>query len=134
MNQIKTDNKSLDHQAMDVLSILNRWSDRLEGHHSQKRETGRQPFRSPITIHIPGTENLPGECAEKNNFEAWARNISQSGLGFIYKGQIKASKLTICLNPKAEDECWFNVEIVRSRQVHNDFWEYGVKFIDKAEK
>ena len=129
----KTNLDPPDKEAIDVLSILDRWSGRLDGHCSQKRQISRRPFRSRITIYIPGADSLAGESAEAANFQAWGRNLSQTGLGFVYKGQIKSENLIICLDPDATGSHWFNAELVRSRQVHNDFWEYGVKFIGRAE-
>ena len=120
--------------AHEVLDILDRWSSRLQGHHTQKREYPRKTFRTQITVYIPGTEGLAGECAQASSFQVWARNISQNGLCFIYQGQLGiGEKLILCLDPEADGTHWFYAVLVRSRQVHNEFWEYGVKLTERAE-
>jgi PilZ domain len=120
-------------EALEVISMLDRWSDRLEGHYTQKRTSQRKSFRSRITIYIPSNDSLAGESEEATSFQAWARNISQSGLAFLYKGNIKLDKIIVCLDPDTKGIHWLNAEFVRIRQVHNDFWEYGVKFTGRQE-
>lgn len=118
--------------AEEVLDILDRWSERLSGHHTQKREHARKRFRSPITIYVPEAETVAGECAESTTVQAYSRNISSGGIAFVYPGQLKAEKVIICLDPDGAGSHWFHAEIVRSRQVHRDFWEFGAKFLERA--
>ncbi len=133
MSHLNVKMDSLEKESLEVISMLDRWSDRLDGHCTQKRKSSRKPFRSRITIYIPSSDSVAGESAEATNVQAWSRNLSQTGLAFIYKGHIKEEKLVICLDPDTTGSHWFNAEIMRSRQVHNDFWEYGVRLINRAE-
>ena len=118
--------------AQRVLEILDRWDERLAGHQNQKREFPRRKFRARATVYIPETEGMAGECAESASFEVWSRNLSQAGMAFIYRGQIKTKKIVVCLNPDSGGTHWYQAEIVRSRQVHNEFWEFGVRFTGAA--
>ena len=117
--------------AVQVLEILDRWDARLRGHHTQKREHTRMPFRSRLTLHINDSGMQAGECQEQSGISVWSRNISQSGVCFVHKGPLQADKVIICLDPDHECSHWYNAEIVRSRQVHNDFWEFGAGFVSK---
>lgn len=117
----------------EVLDILDRWSERMQGHQTQKRQHVRYVYRSRMTLYLPGSESLAGECQESTSVDVWCRNLSQGGLCFIYRKQLLANKVIVCLDPDQEGTHWFHGEIVRSRQVHNEFWEYGVKFAGRAE-
>ena len=119
--------------AARVLDILDRWDERLQGHQNQKRDFPRRKFRARVTIYLPETDGLAGECAESMHVDVWARNISQAGLAFIYQGQIKADKVVVCLDPDAGGKMWFQAEIVRTRQVHDEYHEYGIRFTGSAQ-
>jgi hypothetical protein len=115
-----------------VLDALDRWSERLDGRSSQKRQYPRKPFRSTITIHLPEEENAAGEVGNSDSFQAWSRNLSCGGLSFIFHRQIKREKFVICLS-NGKGPLWFNAEVTRARQVHEGFWEYGVAFKGRAQ-
>lgn len=118
--------------AFRVLEILDRWDDRMNRHQLQRREHTRKQFRVRMAVHIPAMSTVAGECTEAVAFDVWSRNISQSGACFIYRGVIKSKKVVICLNPDTGGSHWFQALIVRQRQVHNDFWEYGIRFTGPA--
>lgn len=120
-------------RAEEVLDILDRWDQRMQGHQNQKREFARRPYRTRMTLFIPGADSVAGECQESCSADVWSRNLSQGGLCFIYPNQLNIDKVIICLNPDQGGTQWFHAEIVSSRQVHNDFWEYGIKFAGRAE-
>lgn len=128
-----TGSRNLDLIATEVLDILDRWEDRIQGHHTQKREHTRRRLRNKMNVFLPGAESLAGECQEASSVEVWSRNISQSGICFIHPGQIKADRIIICLDPDRTGTHWFHADIVRSRPVHNDFWEFGARFIERAQ-
>ena len=119
--------------AQEVIVMLDRWSDRLDGHQSQKRESPRKKYHARVTVFIPESEGLAGECAESTTFDVWSRNLSQSGMSFVYRGLIKQDKIVICLDPAQGGTHWYQGLIVRRRQVHNDFWEYGIRFTGVAQ-
>jgi len=118
--------------ATRVLAALDRWSERLDGRSSQKRQFPRKQFRSMVTIYLPEEENVAGEMGDSDSFQAWSRNISCGGMSFIYHRQIKREKFVVCLN-NGKGPMWFNAEVTRARQVHEGFWEYGVAFKGRAQ-
>lgn len=118
--------------ATRVLDALDRWSDRLDGKSSQKRQYPRKSFRTIIMIYLPEEENVAGEMGDSDSFQAWSRNLSCGGMSFIYHRQIKRDKFVICLN-NGKGPIWFNAEVTRARQVHEGFWEYGVMFKGRAQ-
>lgn len=116
-----------------VLDMLDRWADRLNGHQDQKREFPRKRFRARVTVYIPETVGIAGESAEATNFQVWSRNLSQGGMSFIYHSHIKSDRIVVCLDPDKGGTHWYQGQLVRKRLVHNDYWEYGVKFTGTAQ-
>ena len=115
--------------AWSVMDMLDRWDARLQGHLTQKREHDRKKFRSLITVLYSTSD----ESDEAASIKVWSRNLSQGGMSFVYRGQIKPANVVVCLNPDQGETLWYQAEIMRSRQVHNDYWEYGVRFAGSAE-
>lgn len=128
-SKLKTESE----RAHEVLDMLDRWDQRMQGHQNQKRGFARRSYRTRMTLFILGGDTVAGECQEACSADVWSRNLSQGGLCFIYPHQLKTDKVIICLNPDQGGTQWFHAEIVRSRQVHNEFWEYGFRFAGRAE-
>lgn len=120
-------------RAAEVLDILDRWDQRMQGHQNQKREFDRRPCRTRMTLFIPSADSVAGECQEARNTDVWCRNLSQGGLSFVHPRQLKSDEVIICLNPNQGGSQWLHAKINRVRKVHNDFWEYGAKFTGRAE-
>lgn len=112
-----------------VLSMLQSWSDRFQRHVRQKRAHQRRPCNIKTTCVIPESKRVAGEVEDESFTEIWLRNISQGGVGFIAEGQLQTTNdlVIISLGPK-----YMLCRIVRSRQVHDGFWEYGVCFVEEA--
>jgi hypothetical protein len=124
-----TDKRS---EAEQVLEILTRWDQRMQGHQTQKRAANRVTFRAPVLLY-PRISTANSESAAAP-ITVWARNISPGGIGFIYKGRIDVKRIVVCLDPESGETAWFHAEVVRRRQVHNDFWEYGARFTGRASR
>lgn len=118
--------------AQRVLKILARWDERMRGRQTQKRSHERCAYPARMAVfHHEITTSL-GRRGEAVPITVWARNVSALGVGFIYKGQIPAKRIVMCLDPDTGGQTWLHVEIVRRRQVHNEFWDYGAKFVGRA--
>jgi hypothetical protein len=117
-------------EAQEVIDILHRWDVRMNGHQTQKRSNDRVPCSTRICVFYDprhGTAELG-----KSGVTAWARNVSSKGVAFIRKGRIEWKRVLICLDPDSGEATWIHAEIVRSRNVHNDFWDYGARFLRRA--
>lgn len=122
---------SIESNAQQVLESLDRWDNKMRGHCQQKRRHSRSKFREVITIYIPSCEETVGESPEMSVISGWARNISQSGLGFIFHKPIKDSEIILCLKNAKGKTVYMRAKVVRNRQVHQGFWEYGVEFLSR---
>jgi len=124
---------SLDRAAERVLDTLDRWSERLRGHHSQKRGQTRKSFRKKLTVYVPENEQEAGEAEDNTILETWLRNVSRSGASFVYHEPIRADEVIVCLDLGKGNCTYFRSRITRRRQVHEGFWDYGVKFLERVE-
>jgi len=122
----------LDRAAGRVLDTLDRWSERLRGHYSQKRGQTRKPFRKKLTVYVPENEQEAGEAEDNTILETWLRNVSRSGANFIYHEPIRADEVIVCVDLGKGNCTYFRSKIIRRRQVHEGFWEYGVKFLERV--
>ena len=123
----------MDKAAEDTLDALDRWSDRPQHHCTQKRKSKRNSFRHTISLFVCNSAKGAREVGEREMTEAYARDLSASGVGFIHPQNLPTDKITVCLSFKNNKCIYVNGKIVRRRKVHNDFWEYGVQFTDRAD-
>jgi hypothetical protein len=120
----------LEQDAIRVLDMLQKWDDRLRDHATQKRSSSRRPLKIKVTIVIPESRDEVGEVQDRSVTEVWTRNVSQSGLCFISCIPIKSktNEVIVSLGQK-----FLLSRIVRSRQVHEGFWEYGLEYLHEAQ-
>jgi hypothetical protein len=107
----------------------------LQGHHQEKRQDRRQRFRGEFLLRIPPAPDrrAPLGVQEPGVLRVRARNISSNGIAFLHTGRIFAEEVMICLNGNAAEPRWYLGNIVRRRQVQNEFWEYGVQLTGRCE-
>ncbi len=120
----------IEQAANRVLDMLQKWDDRFRNHATQKRNHSRRPIKAKITVIIPECKDEVGEIQDRSVTEVWMRNVSQSGLCFISYGPVKSKKGEIIVSL---GEKFMLSEIVRGRQVHDGFWEYGIKYLGQAQ-
>lgn len=120
-----------DYRAERAMEILDRWAERLNGHHSQKRSHSRVPLRTEIIVYVPDKQGSAGEFTDSKSFKAWTRNISSNGVSFLYSRYVKLEHFVVGLQT-GQGLIWFNAECVRCRQVHEGYWEYGVRLTERA--
>ena len=119
--------------ALRVLDSLDRWDERLNGSYSKEREHNRNSFRGMAIIVLPPIEGAVGKLAEPQKVQVWLRNISQGGLSCIYPGKITHQHVVVGVGTDPARIAWFHSEIVRSREVPEQFWEYGIAFRSRAD-
>src|SRR3990172_6913940 len=83
--------------ANEVLNSLNRWSQRIGDHFTEKRENIRNPYREQIMVYIPESKSTTGDERDQIVIQPWARGISSSGINFIYSDQIPVDRIIVCL-------------------------------------
>jgi hypothetical protein len=118
--------------AAQVLEMLSRWDDKMQGHQTQKRERQRSKYSARMAVYNHDVKPPHGQAPDDAPITVWARNVSALGVGFIYRGRIRSKRIVMCLDPETGGSTWMRAEIVRARQVHNDFWDYGAKFLGRA--
>lgn len=121
----------VDPKAARVLEMLERWNDRLDGRADHDRQHARQLMKSRIRIVLVGSGKEEG-TTDPESLWVWTRNISQSGICFIHDGLLDTDQIIICLQPK-EEKIYFRAQIVRRREVHEGFWEYGARLLSRAD-
>jgi hypothetical protein len=112
--------------------MLARWDDKMQGHQTQKRARQRTKYAARMAVYHHDVKPPHGQEPDTGPISVWARNVSAFGIGFIYKGQIRARRIVMCLDPDTGGITWMRAEIVRARPVHNEFWDYGAKFLGRA--
>ena len=117
----------------DTLDILDNWSNRLEGHCSQKRSAKRTKYRQLINIYVPNNEASAGEEDDFGMTVVVSRNLSRTGVSFLHSKILPADKIVVALSQDKENCVYMEGIITRRRQVHNDLWEFGVQFIGRTE-
>jgi len=123
--------EEIDRLAERVLATLQSWSDRFSNHVTHRRSYVRRGCLVKTSTIIPGQEHPRKESGSNAPIAIWVRNISSNGIGFISYGPIRADDQAIIvkLGPKN-----MLCEIVRGRQVHEGFWEYGSRFVKSLDE
>ena len=111
-----------------VLDSLDRQDERLNGHSCTQREHTRHGLRMMASVILPAVDPQ----SEPQKLKVWVRNISPSGLSFIYPELIDSKSLVVGINNPNGSITWFNAEVMRSRKASEDFWEYGLAFRERA--
>ncbi|HLJ11917.1 MAG TPA: PilZ domain-containing protein [Planctomycetaceae bacterium] len=120
--------------AQRVLDALDRADKRLIAHYSQHRDHARKKYRGIVTVLVPPEEFKPEDAIDEPvRFDAFARNISCSGLAFIYPGELRIRNLIVGLSPSPPQINWFTAEVVRTQRAQEGFWDYGVELTGRTE-
>jgi hypothetical protein len=127
-----------------VLSALDRWTARNDGHHTEKRSSRRFALRAPVNVV---TRHSGNGLAVR--IDAHTRNISVSGLAFVVPKRIQFAALggevltatslftpdtTIAVSLDRDGHAIRLIaKICRLRKVHDDLYECGVMFVGRQE-
>lgn len=135
MSYLSTENYSETQKrsAQRVLDSLDQLESRLQGHYAGKRRHSRVKFRGVAKICFRGPDQAVLDPATSELCVVHARSLSQSGLSFIYPGRIEEKSVLVGMELQSSELTWFVAEIVRQKEVPGEgFWEYGVKFLQRA--
>lgn len=117
-------------RAKRVVSMLQSWSERFDQHVTQRRSHGRKGCCVESMVLIPELRRTAGELGDQSLIQIWIRNISASGAGFVTEHKLPTEKKELILSLGTK---YFLCRIIRSRQVHDGYWEYGVQLIRETE-
>jgi len=123
-------NDDLHRMLEETLDTLDRRSERLAESHTSKRKHQRHPYRRPIVVCFP-EEETGDEPGKRTIIRATARNLSRSGLAFLYHELIKREELIVALRSPEETFLCLRAKVVRCKQVNQGVWEYGIRFLRK---
>lgn len=118
--------------ALRVMDTLDKWDERVGGVYAAQRKHTRNSYRALITIIVPPEFGSSDAASEPVRIQVWARNISQGGLSFIYPGKLSMKSVTLSVNSSSQTPTWFHADVVRAREVQDQFWEHGVAFRERA--
>ena len=121
----------IDLAAQRVLDQLERWERRLNGHYAQKRDHVRRPFRGKVAVFVPSPSHGITDLEHAEQVLVWARNVSQGGICFIANRVLPGDQIIVRLRFAGGSVADYRGRIVRRRQVHESFWEYGVEFCER---
>ncbi len=124
-----TPNPKIESAAQRVLAMLQKWDERFSSHATPKRKYERKPFQTTLMVVVPESKNVHGDVFPRRVIEVWTRNLSQGGLAFLTYGMIEtsASHVIVKLGQK-----YMLSKIIRHREVHEGFYEYGVKYVEEV--
>ena len=109
-----------------VLEILVRREDRNQTQYTAKRTHQRKDFHGTVEVRFP--EYLDADDRVPL-IRVRTSDVSASGIGFVYPGELDATKVQIGMTLPGREAVWFAGELVRAQHIPDEkFWEYGVKF------
>lgn len=114
--------------AAEVCRILNRWSGRLEGYQTNRRNHPRHPMQTRMQAYIQDTTFGADDAAWKP-VDIVSRNLSAGGIGLLAPNHLPAGKMIIRLAP----DTLVIGDIVRQRKVHRGYWDVGVCFTSRLD-
>ncbi|QDT98786.1 hypothetical protein V144x_42940 [Gimesia aquarii] len=132
INKIKKATSKSQQQATErIFSLLDKIEQKNSIQFAHQRSHVRKPFRGSFQILLP-TEN-PVLDFDIETIKVQGLSISQSGVSFLFAGDLDRKDILVGLTVLEEKVIWFHSEIVRKKQFPEaDFWEYGVKFLRKV--
>jgi PilZ domain-containing protein len=135
-------------QIEEVLSSLDRWSERTAKHVVHRRRAKRHQYHTNVTVEL--YDGQDADATPRQTFTVTTRNLSKTGLGLVIP-PVLVPRLLSDATPLVRSEAVFQVgmkirvtlgpptgimptlwaEIVRVRPVHFGFFEIGVRFLDR---
>lgn len=116
-----------------LLESLERNELRTQSVYNTQRSTPRRSFGGTIEVTLKNPYPVSEE-KQNETITVYSADISGGGAGFIYPGEITQSELIVQIPINGRDPLIFKGTIVRRKEiVEEQFWEYGVKFIERLD-
>ncbi|QDU10059.1 PilZ domain-containing protein [Gimesia aquarii] len=133
IQDIKVATSKSQQQAVErIFSLLDKIEQKNLIQFASQRSHTRKTFRGTLSILLP-TENPVLDLCDTEAINVQGLSISQSGVSFLFAGDIDRKDILVGLTVLDDKVIWFHSEIVRKKQFPEaDFWEYGVKFLRKV--
>lgn len=122
-------NPRLETSATRVLAMLRKWDERFSAHATPKRGYERKSFQTKLTVIVPESRSPNGDVYPRQVLAVWTRNLSQGGLAFLTFGRIGTLSPHVIIKL---GEKYMLSKIMRQREVHEGFHEYGVKYVEEV--
>ncbi len=115
--------------ALRLIERLERLDALLADQFQRVRKHERIRAHGQLRVFVPAPGAKPTDLKNAQVIHVWTRNLSQGGLSFIAREQILAEQIVVEL-PFADGRINYLLSnVVRTRQVDEEFWEYGVAFL-----
>lgn len=86
-----------DLKAATVRGLLDRWSNRLNGHQTNNRANDRFRFQRCLAVFVP-IQHTDGNPSAWNPIAITTRNLSGTGLGFLFQQKLDDGEIIVCID------------------------------------
>lgn len=112
-----------------ILDQMDRAATRTESQYSRARQHERKPYRGPISIYVPQTNNAAPPNDGAGCPMGWAYSLSQGGMGFISLEIFEAEEIYVGIHLANGAIRWMRGRTVRTRAIPEEqFIDHGVAF------
>ncbi|MEM7811563.1 MAG: hypothetical protein AAF532_08820 [Planctomycetota bacterium] len=117
----------MDDAAWRVVDILARWDAKFADTYGIQRKYLRRPCRIVLEAAFADAD----WDVQIDRQRIWMRDVSEAGMAFLCNELIELPHVIFEM-PHATRRTRFRGELVRRREVHNRFFDHGVRFVGRA--
>lgn len=128
--QYSPQQKHLLSKALNILALVEERAKRI---YADQRAHQRIDYSGLIVISIPEGFSKAIEIYSGEMVTVLGRSISLSGISLVCPDVIPQEEIFVKLPLNSPIHTWFSSRIVRRRKVLDDFWEYGVQFLERID-
>ncbi len=108
---------------------MDRAATRTETQYARSRQHERKPYRGPISLFVPQTEDAVPPADGAGCPMGWAYSLSQGGMGFISLEAFPGAELLVGIHLPNGTIRWMRGRTVRTREIPEEqFIDHGVAF------
>ena len=112
-----------------ILDQMDRAATRTETQYSRARQHERKPYRGPISIFVPPTNDAVPPLDGAGCPVGWAYSLSQGGMGFIALEVFPAEEIYVGIHLANGAIRWMRGRTVRTRVIPEEqFIDHGIAF------